>query len=685
MKGYFLIIAVLVVVISVLVTLNLFFQQSLQMEIAEQLNRHQILFSKSIATNIESYVQFMKEEVIEVAHELSEKKNVTKKEFDSLLEEEMKHKGLVKANIGLLDEKGDLLFFKGDEKLTRLAIDDLNKHDLSVKPGHATIIGTPSVVTIVSPVSRAPYPDKTVFFSFAVFDIANRFLANIKEGQIANKVYAWVIDKKGNLLYHPTQPGMVGRNLYNADASCFKCHVNFDLEKKIVEGKTTNYGRHIAPSGEDKIIAFSVSEIDTLSWIIAMSTPYSEVTRVTGQSMKLYSYLIISIFLTTTLVSAIMIVLNKKRIQAIEIEKRQKELEHYATELENKVNERTAELKSEKEKLDTIVSAIGGGIVLIDIEGRIQWTNKTMLEMAGHDIKGMFCEDICADCNVSGTYIKDDVDTMILSNLFGRRDKFFQITTAPIRGDDGTVHGHIRLIQDVTEIKKMEDQIIHSEKLAAIGRLAAGIAHEIGNPMTSIFSFVQILRDMEEETFKKESLDTIYFHINRVSEILKQLSGFSKMPAGEPKECRVNEIIETSLNLIQYDKKAKSITITKDLSPSLPEITIDGNLLSQVVVNLILNAIDAMPNEGTLTARSFMTVQEIVLQISDTGLGISREDMPRIFDPFYTTKEKGTGLGLAVSYNIIKKMNGALTVESEAGKGTVFSITLPVNNKAVSS
>jgi signal transduction histidine kinase len=247
-----------------------------------------------------------------------------------------------------------------------------------------------------------------------------------------------------------------------------------------------------------------------------------------------------------------------------------------------------------------------------------------------------------------------------------------------VKGEDGELHGYMRLIQDVTEMKKMEEQMSNSEKLASIGRLAAGIAHEIGNPLTSIFSFVQILREIEHDEFKKESLQTIHFHINRISEILKQLSGFTKMPLGEAKECQVNDVIETSINLIQYDKKAREITMKKDLASQLPAVTADCNQLSQVFVNLILNAIDAMPQGGVLTVRSRVSGDDIVIQFEDSGVGIPPEDLIKIFDPFYTTKEKGTGLGLAVSYNIVKKMNGTLTVESEVGQGTTFTVSLPV-------
>ncbi|MEW5745191.1 MAG: ATP-binding protein [Nitrospirota bacterium] len=676
MKGYFLIVGTLVFVVSGLITLNIFFQQSLQMEIAEQFNRQQLLLSRSIADNIESHLQHEKAELLLISRILSE---VDIRKNPSLLQEEITpaYTKLTNTGIGLIDAEGSLLFFKGDPALVRPVVPAMLGKAREAGPGGTALLESAGALFTLAPLYRQQRLEAVVFFWTRIDAIAHTYVSSIKSG---SRGYAWMMDRSGNLLYHPTQPDMVGKNLYKADATCFKCHLSFDLEKKIIEGKTDSFGRHIAPSGEDKIIAFSTAQFGGLTWVIAISSPYSEVTRTTRNSMEIYSYLIISIFVTTSIVSAMLIVFNKKRITAESVARRKEELERYAVELEERVNDRTAELAGEKEKLNTIVSAIGSGIVLITRGGRIQWTNQAFAEMAGGDMVGRTCEEVCRDCTMLENYDSDDIDTVIVSNLFGKRDKFFQVTTAPVRGADGELHGYIRLIQDVTEIKKMEQQIMHSEKLASIGRLAAGIAHEIGNPLTSIFSFVQILREMEEDSFKRESLETIYFHINRISEILKQLSGFSKMPAsgGMTSACSLNEIIETSVNLIQYDRKAKSTAIVKELAPSLPDVVCDSNQLSQVFVNLTLNAMDAMPDGGTLTVRSFLEDGAVVVQFRDTGTGIPKEDVNKIFDPFYTTKEKGTGLGLAVSYNIIKKMNGTLTVESEPGKGTTFVISLPV-------
>jgi PAS domain S-box-containing protein len=685
MKGHFLIIGVLLLVVSVLITLNIFFQQSLQMEIAEQFNEQQQLISKSIADNIAEYIHFLKEDVLSIVSILSKMDIRNKNGFEWLEKNVIRNKMAVKRDIKILNSRGDIVFTQDDENSRHPIPSEILRLIKDQAPDSINILETSSTLYITSPVYRQNMLKNIIVLSVRINDIANHFITDVpsesKDSEDRN--YVCLIDKNGNLLYHPARQSEIGKNILKTDPACLKCHLNFKLEKMIIEGKTKNKSRYIAPFGQDKILAFSPVNIHNLLWTVIVSAHYSEATRTTQQSMKFYSYLIISILITTILVSTALIAFNKKRIQAKEIAKRQKAMEKYAIALEEQVNKRTEELLSEKEKLNTIVSAIGSGIILFNKEGEIQWANQMVKEKLGSDVIGMPCDELFSECEVSGPYsLKDDVETVIMSNMFGQKGKYFQVITAPVKGENGEVHGYIQLIQDVTELKRMEEQMTNSEKLASIGRLAAGIAHEIGNPLTSIFSFVQILREIEQEEFKKDSLKTISFHINRISEILKQLSGFSKMPIGEPRQCQINEIIESSINLIQYDKKAKEIDIIEKLSPSLPEVSIDCNQLSQVFVNLILNAIDAMPNGGELTVKSFVKRNNIVIQFKDQGLGIPKENLIKIFDPFYTTKEKGTGLGLAVSYNIVKKMNGTLTVESEVNKGSTFTITIPIKERS---
>ncbi len=678
MKGYTIIISILVLVVSSLITLNIFFQNTLQMEIAEQFNKQQLLLANAEASNIQSYINSMREELFHVAHFISRLDIKEKGNFKWLTDKIFTDNGNIKTNIKVLDKNNVVLFSRGDITAERPYLSTFPGRGMNICSDDVYVEHDSTKVYITAPVCRSNSFDGAISLSVSIQDIAIKFLAPIKSG---SRGYAWMMDGKGDLLYHPTEPGMIGKNLYKADSSCFTCHKSFDVEKKIVEGRDEYYGIYVSPSGEDKILAFSTASIGSSRWIVAVSAPYSEVTLSVKKSMKFYSWLIILIFITTSIVSALLIVFQRKRVKAEEVAKHQKELEKYDGSLELEVAKRTEELSSEKEILDTIVSAIGSGIVLIDNHGKIKWSNQTMSDMAGADLVGRYCEEICADCSIVGSYAVNELQTEIMYNLFGRSDKYFQVTTAPVKGEGGELHGYIRLVQDITEMKKMEEQMMNSEKLASLGRLTAGIAHEIGNPLTSVFSFVQILKEMEQDEFKKESLETIYFHIARIADILKQLSGFSKTQHVELKSWNLNNLIDSSLSLVQYDKRAKDVRIVKDLSASLPEINTDGNQLSQVFVNLILNAVDAMPEGGILSVRSSMDNGRIVIDFEDTGIGIHKENLNKIFDPFFTTKEKGTGLGLAVSYSIVRKLNGVLTVDSEQNKGSRFRITLPVDGE----
>jgi C4-dicarboxylate-specific signal transduction histidine kinase len=646
------------------------------MEMAEQFNKQQLLLAKVEASNIQSYIGNVKNEMLRIAQIASTFQVKKETLYEFLMNGVFVDVNRVKMGINLLDSEGKILYTRGDLAIEKSYIKDFVEIAKRFCPSESFIKQDENRVYMVTPVCRSGSVIKAVVASIDIQDLAREFLSPIKSG---SRGYAWMMNGSGDLLYHPTQPEMVGRNLYKTDTSCFKCHKSFDVEKKIIEGKSDYYGKYVAPSGEDKVLAFSTASIGDLKWIVAVSAPYSEITMSIQTSMKFHSWIIILIFLTTSVVSAILIILNKKRVKGEELEKHKKELEIYAEDLEQKVNIRTKELTEEKEKLNTIVSTIGSGIILIDNQRKIQWTNQTMKKIAGKNITGMLCDDFFADCKIIGTYKVNNLQTDILSNLFGQRGKYFQVTTAPIGDADEGVKGYIRLIHDVTEMKRLEEQLIHSEKLALFGRLTAGIAHEIGSPLTSVFSFVQILKDMEKDEFKKESLETIYLHMNRIADILKQLSGFSKMPQVEHKPWKVNSLIEDSLSLIQYDRRVKDITIVKDLLSDMPKITTDKNQLSQVIVNIVLNAADAMPDGGTLKIKSNVKDKTIVISFEDTGVGIPDENLIKIFDPYFTTKEKGTGLGLTVSHSIIEKLNGHLTVESELNKGSRFVITLPTD------
>ncbi|HDO34941.1 MAG TPA: hypothetical protein ENH07_01390, partial [Nitrospirae bacterium] len=335
------------------------------------------------------------------------------------------------------------------------------------------------------------------------------------------------------------------------------------------------------------------------------------------------------------------------------------------------------------EKLDAIVSSIEAGICTFDEHQRPVWMNRVMHKWLSEErLKDFALSNIHGESSLMNAVCGAIVDNRLIQEVaylnFGNKQGYFQIAATPLHTPDGQCQILV-LIQDVTEMKKAEEQLMQSEKLTALARLSAGVAHEIGNPLTSISSYVQILRDMDFDNFTKDALDTIAKHITRIATIVRQMSSFAKTKAEEIKPFKVKELINSTVDLVKYDNRTKKIEIDVDVPEDLPEITVDGNQMVQVFMNLILNAADAMPEGGRLTIAGRSLNGEIEIAFKDTGQGIDKEYIDRIFDPFFTTKDRGTGLGLAVSYSIVRSFDGNIIVESTPGEGSVFSVRLPAH------
>lgn len=246
-------------------------------------------------------------------------------------------------------------------------------------------------------------------------------------------------------------------------------------------------------------------------------------------------------------------------------------------------------------------------------------------------------------------------------------------------------------MEDKTELKEAQDHLLRSEKLSSLGKMAAGIAHEINNPLTSILINSHLIAEKltEDERPKfEENLQLIIDETTRSSAIVKGLLEFSRQTPPEKKPADLNEVIEETLVLLRSQILAHNVEIEKDLDRNLPQITIDASKIKQVFTNIILNALDAMAGGGTLRISSRYAVKRDCVEASfrDTGHGISPEDISKLFDPFFTTKGiKGTGLGLSVSYGIIDQHSGEIDIQSELGKGTTVNICLPLSEKKSAS
>lgn len=255
-----------------------------------------------------------------------------------------------------------------------------------------------------------------------------------------------------------------------------------------------------------------------------------------------------------------------------------------------------------------------------------------------------------------------------------------QLNVTKLPGSNGDSAGRTVIIRDFTEVKKLQQQVDQSEKLAVIGQLAAGVAHEIGNPLTSISAIVQILQRKAPDDFFSEQLSTIKENIDRISKIVRELVDFSRPPSHEKTIIQITDIIKTAIGIVKYDKRVKKVDFNVKLDNDAPLILLVPDQLLQVFVNILINALDAIDGNGEIKVETSHDEENVYVIIEDNGCGIDEITLNKIFDPFFTTKAvgKGTGLGLSVSYGIIKKFHGDIFVESEISKGTKFTIKIPI-------
>jgi PAS domain S-box-containing protein len=334
-----------------------------------------------------------------------------------------------------------------------------------------------------------------------------------------------------------------------------------------------------------------------------------------------------------------------------------------------------------KEFSENIIESAPAGIVTVDASMSVTYWNKEMESITGirkPDAQNRTIFSLLPWIS-SDTFEKNEQREMTLKTP---SEQFFKINISPFTDPSG---GFVVIFEDITEKKKMEEQLVQALKLASIGKLTAGISHEIGNPLASISSLVQELRSIpvdscSEKTFFGESLATINNHIERIARIVRSLGDFARISTREKIPSNLQEILERTVSLVKYDKRFKHVDLKTEID-DLPPIRVNPDQIQQVFLNLMLNAFDVMPNGGSLAVA--MRQQDGFAEISfrDTGPGIDSAIIDKIFDPFFTTKPlgKGTGLGLSICYGIIKEHNGTITARSEKGTGTVFTLSLPIN------
>jgi PAS domain S-box-containing protein len=260
-----------------------------------------------------------------------------------------------------------------------------------------------------------------------------------------------------------------------------------------------------------------------------------------------------------------------------------------------------------------------------------------------------------------------------------------QLLISPILGKDDKVTGYFGIHRDISEKITLEKQLINTQKMESIGTLAAGIAHEVGNPLASISALVQVAQRNTDDKFISEKLGLVKSQITRISKIIRDLVDFSRPSNFEFQLTDINECLREAVEITKVGTKAKEIEFSVNLNGDIPLLPLVADQIEQVFVNILLNAVDAIMENKTNSSHKNINIEssladdQVILTFSDTGTGIKQKNLNKIFEPFFTTKEsaKGTGLGLWVSYSIVKSFKGDIKVKSKSGKGTTFIINLP--------
>ena len=350
---------------------------------------------------------------------------------------------------------------------------------------------------------------------------------------------------------------------------------------------------------------------------------------------------------------------------------------------------RALEFERLKDYSENIIESLTVGVAVLDQKGEVIGWNRVLEEafaQAKNRVLGRRLQDILGPENFHAIFPSDtQQDFRLLSEISlelpGGEKRIFDIAKTPLFDNKMVPYGTIVVFEDITDKIRLQQQLVTSEKLASIGLLSAGVAHEINTPLTGISSYIQMLQKKLTDSHYTQILEKIEVQTERVSRIIKNLLNFAHNPAESAfHKVSIADSLREIISLIDYKLKAMNIKLEMELAP-VKRLWGQGERLQQVFINIILNAIDAMPKGGVLSIRTAQEEEHVVIRIADTGTGIKPQHLPHVFDPFFTTKGigKGTGLGLSISYAIIKEHEGHMTVESEVGKGTCFTIFIPAD------
>ncbi len=369
----------------------------------------------------------------------------------------------------------------------------------------------------------------------------------------------------------------------------------------------------------------------------------------------------------------------------------------------DELRHRFEELADLKSYTDNILASITSGIVTLDLDGRVVTLNPAAELLTGlfeAEATGRYCTEVFAHTPEVVEVLMETLATRTGMPGFpltlrwrNGASRPVEMSTAPLRGVDGKNLGVVGVFRDLTHVRELEDQLRRSDRLAALGTLAAGLAHEIKNPLTSLRTFTRLApRKLEDEHFRETFQKVVPRELERINGIVERLLQLARPARLQFKPVRLPALLEHVLELYANQIETKQITVEREYARDLPAIQVDQEHLYQALVNLVANALEAMEAGGRLTLRAGWGEggdpilpsrrqglgHRVKVEIEDTGVGIPSSEADKVFNPFFTTRAGGTGLGLALAHKIIEDHGGAISFRSSPGKGTTFRVFLPL-------
>jgi two-component system NtrC family sensor kinase len=355
------------------------------------------------------------------------------------------------------------------------------------------------------------------------------------------------------------------------------------------------------------------------------------------------------------------------------------------------------ELIETKLFLESVIEKAGDAISVMDLEGRILYWNEGAERIYGYkkeEVIGKRPSEFFHpgdekterddECQMDSLMSRVREGEVVSNHEARRKTKdgreiTVRMTVSPLRNAEGAIIGATRICRDITHLKKAEERLILAERLSSLGELTAGVAHELRNPLAGIKINTQVLsrkKDLSETD--RRVLEGTLEGVEKIQKIVDDMLHFARPKPAHFREENINEVIEKSLAVLQAKLRKGNISLMFTRGEGLPRVRIDVHQVQQVLINLMLNAVQAMARGGTLTVRTFReNGSGVGVEIRDTGVGIPAANLKKIFDPFFTTKSEGTGLGLSITMKILDNHRASLEVESEEGKGSVFTLHFP--------